>query len=887
MKKLSKALALGVIGLCLLGLFVWGWLAPQSAELSARNLHVVEDVRSPELKPSYAFESTGRAGGGVVTVNNMREVKATIDPSTGILVEPISDAEWSCRIQLTGVGRVNVEQVKLRAPSAEAAQLSEVEYAGSAGDVELTEWFKSGVHGVEQGWTLKDAPEHELQDGGEPLKMRLAVASDLLPQMTDDRKTLVFREASAQAVGAIALRYQNLKAFDANGKAVPAWFEIPEVATNAGAVDIMVADAGAVYPLTVDPCFAADSAVKQFGDDTDDFDSFGHAIAVSGNWAAISAPDKSESSPDIDGKIYFFNKNSSGIWTQTQSVTTNTGSGNSYFGEAIDMAGDWLVVGSPIDGNSQGAHYIFRLNAADVWILADKTAVSYDETISNYGSTVSIVDHSVVGAAIAVGGPTGSGGSVLIYKENQGGAGNWGFVRAIQPSSSVSGFGSSVAIDAKESLSSDVLVVAVGSGPGESARVFDESTLWSEETLFPSSVSEVVGQVVDLDINKNLVAVGVGNEGMVPSPVILYSATTNGIWEEVAAIPVPGAIDFFGANLALNGSTLAIYGYLSNSTGDPPHDFIFLHEEDEGGVGNWGRVDTISQPDLLPSGTNDNEFGNGGLALADEDLLVGAVVDTDASQNVSTPLASGAVYFIPTEPAIYDFVSDTFTVNEGTAGIGDFAVVRTGCTDAAGSIEVAVNPGNVNPATFTEDFSTALILVSFAAGESLASVDLTVIDDAIFEADETVSLTFGDVTGGGSEGITFPTATVTIENDDSIPQISVADLSVAENAGQADFVISVSGESAFDGTVDVVTANGTATSGSDYTARSATINVPAGASSVLASVVIADDAVDELDETFTLTLGNGTNVTIDDSANVGTATITDNDAPSVISIADV
>ena len=86
-------------------------------------------------------------------------------------------------------------------------------------------------------------------------------------------------------------------------------------------------------------------------------------------------------------------------------------------------------------------------------------------------------------------------------------------------------------------------------------------------------------------------------------------------------------------------------------------------------------------------------------------------------------------------------------------------------------------------------------------------------------------------------------------------------------------------------TVAYATSNGTATAGSDYTATSGTLTISAGATSGTFNVPVLADALDEDNETATITLSNATNATISDST--ATLTITDDDATPSLSIADV
>ena len=118
-----------------------------------------------------------------------------------------------------------------------------------------------------------------------------------------------------------------------------------------------------------------------------------------------------------------------------------------------------------------------------------------------------------------------------------------------------------------------------------------------------------------------------------------------------------------------------------------------------------------------------------------------------------------------------------------------------------------------------------------------------------------------------------------------IPSLSVADKTVDEDDGTITVTVSLSSTSVDEVTVQYATSNGTATAGIDYTGSSGTLTFPAGDTSKTVSVSIIDDTLDEVNETFKVTLSNPTNdVTISD--NEATVTITDDDDPPSLRVAD-
>ena len=117
----------------------------------------------------------------------------------------------------------------------------------------------------------------------------------------------------------------------------------------------------------------------------------------------------------------------------------------------------------------------------------------------------------------------------------------------------------------------------------------------------------------------------------------------------------------------------------------------------------------------------------------------------------------------------------------------------------------------------------------------------------------------------------------------------MADVSVYENKGPAQFTVTLSHASTDDVTVGYRTVacsgDGCAISGTDYTFTSSTLTITKGDNRGTIDVSIIDDIAEEGDETFTLQLVSPTNATILDQE--ATATILDDDGPPRITIADI
>ena len=236
-------------------------------------------------------------------------------------------------------------------------------------------------------------------------------------------------------------------------------------------------------------------------------------------------------------------------------------------------------------------------------------------------------------------------------------------------------------------------------------------------------------------------------------------------------------------------------------------------------------------------------------------------------------------------------------VTEGDADTTvDVAVSLSGASGK--SIEVDYTTSDDTATTADGDYTADSNTLTYAAGETVKTITLTIGGDTKHEEDESF-----DVTLSGESNVTLSDSVgvVTINNNDSPPTVSVADVTVTEGASSttttATITATLSEESGKAITVDVDSADGGATTAdADYDAVSAaTISIAAGATSGTTDITINGDDTDEGDsETFTATLSNGSNVTLDSSdtgnaaadGTIATVTITDDDDPPVISVVD-
>ncbi|MDT4966986.1 MAG: hypothetical protein QOJ64_1723 [Acidobacteriota bacterium] len=253
---------------------------------------------------------------------------------------------------------------------------------------------------------------------------------------------------------------------------------------------------------------------------------------------------------------------------------------------------------------------------------------------------------------------------------------------------------------------------------------------------------------------------------------------------------------------------------------------------------------------------------------------------TDPNGNTSefSDCASGVV----NGPGVLQFNTNSIQKLENS-GSFTINVIRTGGSAGTVTAHYATASGT---ATAGQDFTDISGTLTFLDGEASKAITIPIVDDATPEGDETFNISLNNPAGGATLG--GITQAQLIIQDNELPTVSISDVSQAEgNGGATAFTFTVTLSNAIASNVDLsyVTANGTATSGSDYQAASSLLGIPAGQLSKTITVQINGDTQNEPDETFlvNLSISGSVNVTITKAQGVGTI-LNDDAAPPASSV---
>ena len=533
----------------------------------------------------------------------------------------------------------------------------------------MTEWYVNGPSGLEQGFTLTAPPPGA--EYSDPLLIVLAYDGDLLPRLAPDEDAVGWTNAEGREV----LRYGGLFAFDSIGAELPARMALADEA-----LVLRIEDAGAVYPIIVDPHFVTVELQPDpdAGDESTANLGWSSAINGDGTTVIVGAPRDRDNIID-SGTAYVF-VNNAGVWSQEeelQPVADGTNRASDLFGRSVDISsdGNTAVVGAYFaDCLDQfggcGAVYVFQRDAAGGWSQHAKLQQAVGDRPGDganddggsdfFGHSVAI---SADGLTTVVGAPIDDedgpdSGSVYVYDLD---AGAWTLNQKLlrfpdpnfpQPGAptiwgDIANFGHSVSVDG------DGHTLAIGApgvpGPGRALNLADTGSVfvfvrngaWAEEDELAPDVADLAfemmfGHDVALSASGTTLVVGApdGNNNPTSGQAFVFEKVV-GAWGQQQRL-APGVRTFAGAECCErfgwsvatsdDGNTVLV-GRDESSVGDPLGPAGSAHVFVRRG-GQWSN-DHVVQQGVADFGGGDRFGTSVGVSGDGTGAVVGAPLDDD------------------------------------------------------------------------------------------------------------------------------------------------------------------------------------------------------------------------------------------------------------------
>ncbi|MCK5787564.1 MAG: hypothetical protein KAH32_01005, partial [Chlamydiia bacterium] len=279
------------------------------------------------------------------------------------------------------------------------------------------------------------------------------------------------------------------------------------------------------------------------------------------------------------------------------------------------------------------------------------------------------------------------------------------------------------------------------------------------------------------------------------------------------------------------------------------------------------------------------------IAITDD-----AAVETDETLTITLSAPSSGVDLGTTTVHTYTIHDDDdarkiyFDVNASSAAESTSPITVNVSMSSTSATDVSVDY-SLNGGTATEgvgnDFvlSSGTVTITGGSGLTTGSFTFSVNDDVIYEGDETIKIKLSnpvgcniDLPAPDNDGTGFSNYTYTINDNEITPEIQFTTTSGSglESVSPVNISVEINKTSSIDVSVNYIVANISAINGSDYSLASGTVIIPPGSTSKNIVATIINDGIEELTESFKLTLSSPTNATIG-ANNVYTYTIDDND----------
>ena len=298
-------------------------------------------------------------------------------------------------------------------------------------------------------------------------------------------------------------------------------------------------------------------------------DFFGHAVALEGNFAAISAPAAGGKEFFVErgllvngpGKLYIYRRRNVGDFVLMIALKPDDLQDHDRFGYSVDISGTTLIASAPFHDEEKGAVYVYELKGTR-WKQQAKLQADDAGVKNRFGWDCAISDDTIVVGAPLAAAPQRLSGTAYVFKRK---GDVWAQVAKLIPHDGNGGDNLGISVDVSQNRvilganrDSDRLKRLHGS-----AYIFSEveGTYIREAKLTADKIQEGAGfgLTVAIDINRALVGAPATDTDRGENSGAVYAFLKVGPdWElQATIIPDKGPDEEEGDNM---GSAVALDG---------------------------------------------------------------------------------------------------------------------------------------------------------------------------------------------------------------------------------------------------------------------------------------------------------------------------------------
>ncbi len=510
-----------------------------------------------EAGAEYAFQA---ADGRAVGDNRGQRLTAALSAAGVRVTAAEAGPAPELALALWGLGCAGA--VSPVAPVEPQTRRNRAEYVRPA----VTEWYVNGPLGLEQGFTLAQPPRCAPAAG---IELEVSTGSEVTAQLHGSGPAESSYVELLDSSHKTWLRYSDVFASDARGRALPTRLAVVD-----GRIRLSVDDAGAAYPVTIDPLIWTVQQQLQ-GSDTAAGDFFGRSVAVSGTTAVVGAFQANLPGKTGAGAAYVFVRSGT-LWSEQQKLTAADAAQDAAFGFAVAVSGDTAVIGAPgataAGKATAGAAYVY-VRSGTTWTQQQKLTASDAAVDDELGDSVAIEGDTVLAGA-------------------------------------------------------DFADVASKTDAGAAYVFVRSGTTWTQQQKLTSSDGsdgDHLGQAVSL--SGNTAALGApyadaAGKTSAGAAYVFVRAGTSWTQQQKLAATSPGAGDGFGGMAVVSGSTALIGADAAGGSGAV---YVFTRA---------AMTFTPLQSLTAPLGAKDGGFGRG-LAIDGDNAVAGAPFSTISGKTES------------------------------------------------------------------------------------------------------------------------------------------------------------------------------------------------------------------------------------------------------------
>ncbi len=333
-------------------------------------------------------------------------------------------------------------------------------------------------------------------------------------------------------------------------------------------------------------------------------DWFGFAVAIDGDVAVVGAYGNDDRGPQA-GAAYVFRLSGS-TWVQEAKLRASDGQPGDFFGFAVAVSGDVVVVGAFGDddrGTNAGSAYVFRYTAGG-WSQETKLLASDGLVGDEYGAAVAVSGPIILIGAREDDNNGSSSGTVYAYRHN---GLTWTDERRILASDGAAGdrFGWALALDGTRAIIGALGDDDLGSNAGAAYIVEWTGTAWLERTklrALDGAAGDEFGRTVAVAGDFVLVGSRGDDDAGIDSGSAYLFARQGTVWRPAAKLVASdgSAYDEFGRSVALSAEGILIGARGDDDLGsDAGAAYVFR------GLGDCNQNDALDLCDVTDGGSFD------------------------------------------------------------------------------------------------------------------------------------------------------------------------------------------------------------------------------------------------------------------------------------------